>query len=70
MKSVVDLMSNVQTNLPSQDENYVQAMQDYISIFNMEIDEKVDSAESMLEYILAAETSQTNAYQPINKFIG
>jgi KaiC/GvpD/RAD55 family RecA-like ATPase len=70
MKSVVDLMSNVQTNLPSQDENYVQAMQDYISIFNMEIDEKVDSAESMLEYILAAEASQTNAYQPINKFIG
>jgi KaiC/GvpD/RAD55 family RecA-like ATPase len=70
MKSVVDLMSNVQMNLPSQDENYVQAMQDYISIFNTEIDEKVDSAEYMLEYILAAETSQTNAYQPINKFIG
>lgn len=70
MKSVVDLMSNVQNNLPSKDDNYIQAIQDYISIFNSEIDERVENAESMMEYILSAETSQTNAYQPINKFIG
>jgi circadian clock protein KaiC len=70
MKSVVDLMSNVQSNLPSQDENYLQAVQDFISIFNAEIDERVDSAESMMQFVLSAETSQTNAYQPINKFIG
>lgn len=70
MKSVVDLMSNVHNNLPSQDENYLHAIQDYISIFNTEIDEKTENAEMMMEYILSAETSQTNAYQPINKFIG
>jgi circadian clock protein KaiC len=70
MKSVVDLMSNVHNNLPSQDENYLHAIQEYISIFNSEIDEKTENAEMMMEYILSAETSQTNAYQPINKFIG
>jgi len=70
LKSVVDLMSNVQNNLPSQDPNYIHVIQDYISIFNTEIDERVDNAESMMEFVLSAETSQTNAYQPINKFIG
>jgi len=70
LKSVVDLMSNVQNSLPSQDPNYIHVIQDYISIFNTEIDERVDNAESMMEFVLAAETSQTNAYQPINKFIG
>ena len=70
LKSVVDLMSNVQNNLPSQDQNYLQVIQEYISIFNTEIDERVDNAESMMEYVLSAESTQTNAYQPINKFIG
>lgn len=70
LKSVVDLMSNVQTSLPSQDANYMQVVQEHISIFNTEIDERIDNAESMMDYILTAESSQTNAYQPFNKFIG
>lgn len=70
MKGVVDLMSNVQTNMPSHDPNYINAILDYISIYNLEVDERVENAESMMEYVLTAESSLTNAYQPLNKFIG
>ena len=70
IKSVLDLMSSVQNNLPSQDPNYIRVIQDYISVFNTEIDERVDNAESMMEFVLSAEVSQTHAYQPFNKFIG
>lgn len=70
LKTVVDLMSNVQNNLPSHDQNYINAALEYISIFNVEIDEKVENAELMMEFVLSAETSSTNAYQPLNKYIG
>ena len=70
LKSVVDLMSNVQGKLPSQDQSYLRSIYEFISIFNTEVDERVDNAESMMEYVLSAENTQTNAYQPINKFIG
>lgn len=70
LKGVVDLMSNVQNNLPSKDPNYISAILDYIAIYNMEVDERADNAEIMMEYVLSAETSEANAYQPLNKFIG
>lgn len=70
LKGVVDLMTNVQNNMPSQDPNYVNAILEYISIYNMEVDERAENAESMMEYVLSAETSVSNAYQPLNKFIG
>lgn len=70
LKGVVDLMSNVQNNLPSKDPNYISAILDYIAIYNMEVDERADNAEIMMEFVLSAETSETNAYQPLNKFIG
>lgn len=70
LKTVVDLMTNVQNNLPSQDPNYINASLDYISIFNLEVDERVENAESMMEFVLTADTSSTNSYQPLNKYIG
>lgn len=70
LKSVVDLITNVQNNLPSNDPTYLNAVLDYISIFNTVVDERIDNAETMMEYVLSAETSSTNAYQPLNKFIG
>jgi len=70
LKSVVDLITNVQNNLPSSDPAYLTAVLDYITIFNTTIDERFENAESMMEYVLSAETSSTHAYQPLNKFIG
>ncbi|MDQ7815963.1 MAG: ATPase domain-containing protein [Melioribacteraceae bacterium] len=70
LKTVVDLMTNVQNNLPSNDPTYINAALEYISIFNVEVDERVENAESMMEFVLTAETSSTNSYQPLNKYIG
>ena len=69
MKSVVDLMSNVQGNLPNKDLNYINAVLEFISIFNQEIDERFESAESLMGTVLSAESSP-QSYQPLNKFIG
>ncbi|MBA4320164.1 MAG: hypothetical protein C0412_17325 [Flavobacterium sp.] len=69
MKSVVELMSNVQSNLPNKDRNYINAVVEFISIFNQEIDERFESAENLMGAVLSAESS-SQSYQPLNKFIG
>jgi circadian clock protein KaiC len=70
LKSVIDLMTNVQNNLPSRDSNYLNAVLEFISIFNLEINEKVENAETMMENVMSTDNAQTQAYQPLNKYIG
>lgn len=70
LKSIIDLMSSVQNNLPSQDTNYLNAVLDFVSIYNLEVDERAENAENMMELILASEASSPHAYQPLNKYIG
>ena len=70
LKSVIDLMTNVQNNLPSRESNYVNAVMEFISIFNMEVNEKIENAENMMENVMSTENSQSKAYQPLNKYIG
>lgn len=70
LKSAIDLMSGVQNNLPSHDADYIQAVLEYISIFNIEVDERIDNAEKMMEVVMSAESSQFQSYMPISKYIG
>ncbi len=70
MKSVVDLISNVQNNLPSRDQNYINAVLDFISIYNLEVDDRIENGESMMELVLSSDTPHSPTYQPLNKFIG
>ncbi len=69
-KSAVDLMINMQHNLPSQDKNYVNAVLDFISIYNSEVDDSVENADSMLEIAINSDSESLQYYQPLNKFIG
>lgn len=69
MKSVVDLMSNVQNNLPNKDVNYINAVLEFISIFNQEINERFENAESLMDTVMTADSTSQN-YQPLNKYIG
>ena len=69
LKGVIDLMSNVQNNLPSKDSNYINAVLDFITVYNQEIDEKFENAESLMDQVLTAESS-SQSYQPLNKYIG
>ncbi|MBU1101367.1 MAG: RAD55 family ATPase [Bacteroidetes bacterium] len=68
--SAMDLMSKLQEHLPSADQDYITAILGYISIFNVEVDEGVNSAETMLDFIQTAEGSSTESYTPINNFLG
>jgi len=68
-KSVVNLMTSVQDNLPSSDQNYISAILEYISIFNLEIDDRIANAEKMMEYLLEAENSADQNYTPLTKYI-
>ena len=68
-KSVINLMSSVQGNLPSSDQNYISAILEYISIYNLEIDDRVANAEKMMEYLLVAENSTTQKYTPLTNYI-
>jgi len=70
LKSVIDLMSNMQNNLPSHEQNYISAILDFITIYNIEVDDRVENADSMMELVLNSDVDSMRNYQPINKFIG
>ncbi len=70
LKNVIELMSNMQNNLPSRDKNYINAVLDFISIYNLEVDDRVENGESMMELILASDSPSSQTYQPLNKYIG
>ena len=70
LKSVVDLISSVQNNLPSRDTNYINAVLDFISIYNLEVDDRIENGESMMELVLSSDKPHSSTYQPLNKYIG
>ena len=70
LKSAIDLMSNMQSNLPSQDQNYINAILDFISIYNIEVDDRIENADSMMELVVNSDVDARHSYQPLNKFIG
>ena len=70
LKNVIDLMSNMQNNLPSRDKNYISAVLDFISIYNLEVDDRVENGNSMMELVLASDSPSSQTYQPLNKYIG
>ncbi|MFA7229231.1 MAG: RAD55 family ATPase [Melioribacteraceae bacterium] len=69
-KSAVELMTNMQNNLPSQDQNYVNAILDFISVYNTEVEEHIENADTMLQLVINSNIDSLNTYLPLNKFIG
>ncbi len=70
LKSVIELMTNVQNNLPSKEPNYVSAVLDFISIYNLEVDERFEGADQMMDQLVASDSASKSTYQPLNKYIG
>jgi circadian clock protein KaiC len=70
LKTAIDLMTNVQNNLPSKEPNFVNAVVESISIYNLEIDERFNNAESMMEIVLTADATDPESYQSLTKYIG
>ncbi|KUO62373.1 hypothetical protein APF79_07635 [bacterium BRH_c32] len=67
-KSVMDLTVSIQNNLPNQDVRYINTVSELISIFNIEVDDKVENAESMMDFIITAENSASENYLPLSKY--
>jgi len=70
LKSIIDLMTGLQNNLPSKDQNYINAILDFISIYNLEVDDRVENAENMMGLVLTSDSPSSQTYQPMNKYIG
>jgi circadian clock protein KaiC len=70
LKSIIDLMSNIQNNLPSKDPGYISAVLDLISIYNLEVDDRVEKGDGMMELVLSSDSPSSQTYQPLNKYIG
>lgn len=67
-KNVINLIQNVQNNLPSNDIEYINAVQEFISIFSIEVDETVENAESLIRYALDADRISGSSYTPLTKY--
>jgi circadian clock protein KaiC len=67
-KNVINLIQSVQDNLPSNDMEYINAVQQYISIFTLEVDESVENAESLIRYALDADRFSGSTYTPLTKY--
>ncbi|MFH1195542.1 MAG: RAD55 family ATPase [bacterium] len=62
------LMSGLKRNLPGADPEFMNAALENISVLNIEIDERIDNADNMMEYVLSAENESNQIYVPITKF--
>ncbi len=67
-KNVINYIQNVQSNLPSTSMDYINAIQEYISIYSIEIDETIDNADSLIKYALEADKTSGNLYTPLTKY--
>ncbi|MCK9279817.1 MAG: RAD55 family ATPase [Melioribacteraceae bacterium] len=67
-KSVMDLTVSFQNNLPNQDIRYINTVSELISIFNLEVDDKVENAENMMDLIITAENSASENYLPLSRY--
>lgn len=67
--SVSNLVSSMQNNLPSSDPKYLEAILQYISIYNLEANPNLENAESILSNILSPNVQGIQQFIPVNKFV-
>lgn len=67
-KNVISYIQNVQSNLPSTDMDYIHAIQEFISIYSIEIEENIDNADTLIKYALEADRTSGNMYTPLTKY--
>ncbi|MCX6149515.1 MAG: RAD55 family ATPase [Ignavibacteriales bacterium] len=67
-KGVQDMISKIQNNLPNTNPDYVKAVLNYISVLSVEIDENIENAESLMNYITSDEMISRGNFDSFNKF--
>ncbi|MGE5679810.1 MAG: RAD55 family ATPase [Bacillota bacterium] len=66
-KAIPSLISKLQSNLPGNDPQSIKNILQYISVLSIEIDEKVENAESLMQYVLGENRSTKNTFDIYNR---
>lgn len=64
-EKIYELLSNVPYNLPSDDEKYIEEVQRYIAIYNIEVNENFENCNEMMDFILSADEMPNKYYKPL-----
>jgi circadian clock protein KaiC len=67
-KAVQNLISKIQNNLPSTNPEYIKMVLSYISVLSIEIDEHIENAESLINYITSDDNVLRNNFDSFDKF--
>ncbi|MEI7811118.1 MAG: RAD55 family ATPase [Ignavibacteria bacterium] len=70
-KALSALISKIQSNLPGNGPNYLKTVLQYISVLSIEVDENVENAESLMNYVNGQDKNtrnQINSYNRQNPF--
>ncbi|HEX2961820.1 MAG TPA: ATPase domain-containing protein [Ignavibacteriales bacterium] len=67
-KSLAGLVAKIQANFPSGDPNYMKAVQQYISVLSVEIDESVENAEAIMKFVLGEEFRSDKNNDSFNRY--
>lgn len=67
-ESVGNLLDRIKQHLPSDDAAYLDAVLRYVSILEFEVDEGIEKAEDMMEFILNENQRSSDNYIPVNKY--
>lgn len=67
-KSVPNLISKIQSNLPSNEPGQSRNLLQYISVLSLESDERIENAESMMNYIFGEENTPKNSNDSFNNY--
>ncbi len=65
---VSKILLELKNNLPSSDETYINAIMDLINLFYLEVNDKIESAEMMIDYVNNAEQNKNN-FLSLNKIL-
>jgi circadian clock protein KaiC len=66
--SVENLVDKMKDHLPSDDAAYLDAILSYISLLEFEVNEGIEKAEDMMDFILNEDQRSSDSYIPVNKY--
>ncbi|MGE5401496.1 MAG: RAD55 family ATPase [Ignavibacteriales bacterium] len=67
-KSLPGFVSKIQSNLPSNEPDYIKTVLQFISVLSVEIDEHIENADSIMSNVLAEENRTGKNNDPFNRY--
>ncbi|MBI9009644.1 MAG: hypothetical protein JEZ05_06555 [Tenericutes bacterium] len=68
-KSAQNILFSIKYHFPSEDKNYLNSVLENISVLSIEVDENIDNAKTMLNYIASSDEDVEKNYIPLKNFV-